>query len=211
MPDTMVATSLPSFERLLESIEGVAYFVDGAGVIQAAGGTQWRRFAIDNGCPSLADPTSAVGLSICEFTRGQDVRETYRRHMQQVVGNGKGVSFIYSCDAPEVRRELRMAITPVGDPESGVAGALYQSLALSERDRPPVSLFDPAAYLETLKEEADRPIVRMCSFCHDVEVGEGRWVQAEDYYREGGAAEVRVSHGMCPGCFEEHNGELIGA
>jgi hypothetical protein len=54
----------------------------------------------------------------------------------------------------------------------------------------------------------------MCSYCQRVAWPPGRarrrreWIEAEEYYRRGGASEIRISHGICPPCYKDVVGPL---
>ena len=60
------------------------------------------------------------------------------------------------------------------------------------------------ALLKALGQEADLPIVTMCSFCRLLRrpgsADDEDWIIAETYYRLGGSSRVRISHGLCADC-----------
>jgi len=196
---------------LLEAMEGVCYLVGPDRHIRACGGDHWRRFAGDNGGPS---PDSIVGRDLFDFVLGDRVRACYADLMARMIaGRLGGASFGFRCDSPGLRREMRMSITPLR--EAGeVSAFLFQSVTLNERSRAPVSLFDFARG-PTRGADADLPLLAMCSYCQKVrhpagsEEGDGQWVEAEDYYRMGGASDVRISHGICEPCFHRAKAEAL--
>ena len=69
-----------------------------------------------------------------------------------------------------------------------------------------MSLFEPERIVEMVKADTSLPVVNLCGFCQRVawSAAEPRpqWVAPETYYRQGGAADVRVSHGVCPECLD---------
>lgn len=137
--------------------------------------------------------------------QGDEVRDTYRGLVAELLkGNRDGFAFDVRCDAPEIKREMRMALTPVRV-GGQITGVLFQSVLLRSTMRPPLDIFrfrDPAA---RVGYEPDRPILIMCSYCQNVKApadfGPARpWLSPEAYYRRGGSSDVLISHGMCPAC-----------
>lgn len=49
-------------------------------------------------------------------------------------------------------------------------------------------------------------ILPICMFCHRIRDDEESWRRIEDYLSE--HADVQLSHGLCPQCFEKHYPEL---
>jgi PleD family two-component response regulator len=49
-------------------------------------------------------------------------------------------------------------------------------------------------------------ILPICMFCHSIRDDEESWRRIEDYLSE--HADVQLSHGLCPKCFEKHYPEL---
>jgi hypothetical protein len=50
-------------------------------------------------------------------------------------------------------------------------------------------------------------ILPTCSFCKDIRDEDGNWHQIEAYVTS--RSEARFSHGVCPGCAEEHYGDIL--
>ncbi len=117
------------------------------------------------------------------------------------------VSYTYRCDTPAVERRMRMSLTALYLKDEQV-GVLYQSILLSESVRAPISLFEPVAMEAYFDHERTRPMITLCSYCHAVAwpIGASRkdrdWIDPTDYYRRGGPDQARVSHGICPSCYE---------
>jgi hypothetical protein len=106
--------------------------------------------------------------------------------------------YTYRCDSPEAVRLMQMTLTSVRLP-AGAPGVLYHSAEVEVRPRPAVGLLTRPS-IEGRLEAGD--IVSLCSYCRRVRwpSGSGRWVEAGDYYREGGTEGVFISHGICPDC-----------
>ncbi|MBM3545956.1 MAG: hypothetical protein FJX54_03300 [Alphaproteobacteria bacterium] len=199
----------PSFQSLLEAMDGVAHVVNRDQVIIACGERNWRHFARENGGKSIADPAQIIGRPIMTFVEGEEVAGAYSGYLGRMFsGDLPRVSFRFRCDAPDMRRDLWMSISPIGR-DGHVSGALFQSVTLNEQSRPPIGLFDFEYARANLAKASLLPIVSICSYCQSVSM-RGRsdedreWTTPEAYYRAGGPSQARLSHGICPACFEQH-------
>jgi hypothetical protein len=202
-PPTIPA--LVTAARLLDAMEGVAYLTDRDAIILAIGQHGWTQFADDNAAPWLT-ADAVIGTSLLAAMTGDAVRDAYRRLHDAVSSGRRAVTvFEYRCDAPIAERHMRMSITAVGG-EAGVAAVLYQSQMLAEATRPPLRLFARELRLSNQKAAAAIPCVRLCSFCQRVgwpleaDGTRPRWIDATDYYRRGGPADVTVVDTVCPSC-----------
>ncbi len=189
-------------QNILDALPGVAYVVDAGGIIAGVGRRGWRLFAAEAGALDLADPQSVVGSSLFDFMAGDDVRHAYERIFERLRRGEPHITMPCRCDSPGVVRDMRLSLTPIRHQRT-VTAYLFQSITLSERTRPPISLFEFAShhYPETV------PMLAMCSMCERVnpEPGDGEegWMQAEHYYACGGTSQVRISHTICPACFRQ--------
>lgn len=192
-----------SAQSLLDGLSGVCYVCDRGAVVRAVGRSNWASMATRNGNSELARVEAIVGRSLFDFIEGHDVRAWYRSRLESLASGDTDQSvFVYRCDAPEMRRDIRMSITRLGAHE----GFLFQNLTISESVRPPVDLFDFAAVMGLIRHGQELPLVAMCSFCQRVANSGGddetrNWVEAEEYYRLGGQSRVRISHGVCSDCY----------
>ncbi|MCC7275011.1 MAG: hypothetical protein IT561_20255 [Alphaproteobacteria bacterium] len=192
-------------QAVLDALDGVAYLVAPDGTLLAVGGRTWTPFAEANGAPAL-EPRQVVGRSLFEMIEGTEVRDVYRRLHEAVRTRRRpNVTFDYRCDAPALRREMRLSISPV-EAGGALVALLYQSQVKLARVRPEMSLFLPELRLGARKPYSDERLVSLCDFCHRVAWPIGpprhgrRWIEPEDYYRRGGPADMIVSHGICPDC-----------
>lgn len=194
--------------ELVNALDGIVYVVDLNGVIRLVGERSWTAFALANGGDDIADPREIIGANLLSFVSGEQVRECYEQHFADLrdYENAPRSSFPFRCDAPDARREMRMAISPVVF-DGRHRGFLFQSILWHEAPRPPMGLFD-FTNLTELKEAlgVDSSIIVMCSFCQKVRwpsdnaEHEKEWIDAEEYYSRGGNEQVGISHGMCPPC-----------
>lgn len=185
---------------MLDALDGTAYVTDIEGRLICVGPQNWDDFANQNAGAALAGSPS-IGHRIVDGISGDAVRALYQRVHQTAVSGERRIAFTFRCDAPDVERRMRMAIGPLRA-GGAVVGVIYQSTILSERARPPMRFLEAAAALEQFKEDRG-PIIASCSFCARIEWptgSDGPWVEPEVYYQRGGVSEVRISHGVCPGC-----------
>ena len=188
-----------------DAMDGVVYATSPEGVIISVGTRNWRDFAQANDGEKLAEPSNLIGQNLFGFIEGDKVVDIYRGYYDALLtGRAEQIRFPYRCDSPSVKREMRMAITPVY--AGGRIGAiLFQSQPINILTRPPLNILDHGAMRDALSELNGLPIVTLCSFCHDVKASQaagGGWVSPEAYYGAGGDSRVRVSHGLCPKCHE---------
>ena len=189
---------LPS---LLDGMEGIAYVTSSEGVIQAYGRANWDKFALRNDAPELTQPDTLCGRSLFEFITGSQARAAHEVAAEAVrSGRRDLVTYTYRCDAPTLRREMRMTLTPLTE-EGRLVGLLYQSVILRETPHGPFPLRERR--VEPLAASA--LVVRICTYCRSVryppEADEDSWITPERYYEVGGSEEVRISHGICPDCW----------
>jgi hypothetical protein len=193
-----------SVGALLQAISGIAYVADRDGIIL---GFSRGPFLPDLRIPGapVSDGSQAIGASLFSIVQGEPVLRSYRMlHQAAWSGRSDAFGFAYRCDAPDVERHMFMSISRIIEGTSSVA-VLYQSIVVSETQRPPLPLFafemfaGPAA-------EADR-MVTLCSYCQMVAWPAGsacsqrEWVDAVEFYRRGGRSGAVVSHGVCEACF----------
>lgn len=196
-------------QHLVDGMDGIVYVLDRQALVVTIGAANWNAFADANGGEHLHDGDGVVGRSIYSFISGDSVRDSYERCFNGVFSGRLHHAHLETrCDSPGTMRLLRLSVTPIlGD--DAVDYVLVQSIAMVERVRPYMSLFD----FESLRAKhalgRDLPLLTMCSYCQQVrfpagsDETEGEWVTAEDYYRRGGVADVSISHGMCDPCFDK--------
>lgn len=188
--------------EVLDALDGTAYVTDLEGRLLCVGPQNWNSFANENDGRALAG-SPPVGDRVTDGISGEAVRSLYQRVHQAAVSGQRRIAFTFRCDAPDVERRMKMAISPLRSGKA-VVGVLYQSTILSERARPPLRFLEAAAAAEQFKEDG-APIIASCSFCAKIDWpdgSDGRWVEPEVYYQRGGMSEVRISHGVCPSCAE---------
>ena len=173
-------TSLPH-DRL-------AYRIDRSDVITAVNDA-WEPFAQANDASHLAN---VLGQSVWDHVSDDTTRQVYR-DLIAGVRRGRTVTFTYRCDAPGLRRFMRMTMLPEPD---GAVG--FDSIVERAEPRAPVPLLAPPD---------DRPgsdVLRMCSWCKRVHLDEA-WREVEvAVERLGlfhGGPMPGLTHGMCEACY----------
>ena len=183
----------------LDALDGIAYVADPEGIILATCSGAWVEFSVAN--QAHLPTESVVGRSLFEIIRGEEVRAAHRALHQKVLRDGRQLSFEYRCDAPDRERRMKMSLGPLRNRAGAMAGVLYQSTLLSETTRIPLPFLSSEELLAAWEDERTRPVVGVCAWCADVRL-QGRWIPPDEYYRRGGRAGVRRSHGIGPGCRE---------
>ncbi|MGE0747485.1 MAG: hypothetical protein AB7K86_19650 [Rhodospirillales bacterium] len=199
-------------QDVLDSLDGVAYVVGPDGTILGVGRPNWAA-AIEAG--RAADRLRDVmGTNLFDWISGRKVQGSYQMMMASILdGSQPSVVVPYRCDTPAGRRQMRLSLTPYRA-AGRISAVLYQSVLLAETMRPPVNLFDPDILVANLSDTRGRPLVTMCSYCQRIAWPPGQarrprsWIEAEDYYRRGGASDIRISHGICPPCYKGVVGPL---
>jgi len=168
----------------------VRYHIDRQNRIVSLSDT-WRTWAESNGAPHLAD--GVLGRSLWDFVGDYQTREVYRTLLARV-RDGQQVRFPYRCDAPDLRRFMRMTMTSDGE-----GGVWFDSETLRTEPR-------PRCWRAPLPPEAPEMLLRACGWCKRVAV-DGAWEEIEvavarlDLF--GGPATPALTHGMCPPCYEQ--------
>jgi len=212
---------------LIESFPDIVYITDLDGTVIAYNKKNWNAFAITNSAPELADPSFIFGKSIYSFIADKETRDSYKKYSELLIKKLRdSIIFPYRCDAPEVKREMRMAITFILHNDKPAA-FIYHSITLNEEHRPPINI------LKAWKPETGEshiPMLTICSYCKNVLIdlesqirlsisadmleeaisttsqvdnSKGLWVTPEKYYQMGGGERVILNHGICPTCYRD--------
>ena len=199
-----VQDRLLSVQTMLDALPGVSYVVDPDGTIMMYNAAQWTSFARSNNSEHLTSPQAVLGHSLFSFIRTESIQDHYRLFHRNIIDKRTTrVEFHYRCDAPHIRRDMLMCISPIVD-RGELFGILYQSITLAETMRPAMGIF---RYGD--RTEFDSwPIITVCSYClrlrNTENAGTGiEWLSPESYYHLGGSEHVRLSHGICPDCHDD--------
>ncbi len=189
--------------RTLAGLGEVAYVIDPEGVLIAYGRPQWDRFALTNDAPELARPGAVIGRSIFDSIVDAENRVAYEGYYDLLLsGVRKRIAFLYRCDGPNFGREMLMLLQPIRLSANRKA-ILHRSRTRAEMQSQALPFMKDAARQMAASE---LPLLKVCSYCQYVYRGESSgpdlWVMPSQYRREGGVNDVRLTHGICPACYE---------
>lgn len=152
----------------------------------------WSTFAEENSATDLG-PARIVGRSLWDFITDAETRQLYEHLFARVREVQASVSVPFRCDAPAIRRFMRLTIAPAG---SGSLELVVHVVA--EEERQEVELLDVSI-------PRDSDLITMCSWCLRVLVAPDQWDEVEVAIERLRLFERRVlpgiSHGVCPECF----------
>lgn len=168
----------------------VTYRIDRRDVLTAVNDA-WAPFARSNEAPQLTD---VLGQSLWDHVSDDTTRQVYRDLLVRV-RNGHEVAFAYRCDAPALRRFMRMTMRQA--PDSGVE---FESVVERTEPRPPSPLIDGPG----TGPRSSGVLVRVCSWCRRVHVRE-TWQEVEVAVERlglfAGGPAPSLTHGMCEDCY----------
>jgi len=183
-------------------VTDISYLLSPSGtILEVLTPEAWTAFALANGGDGIADPRAAEGHPIARFISGEETRLSVETALR-VAAAGTPLRYLFRCDAPTVRRSMRMRLERT---ESGDVRAITHLLA--EEPRAARLLFaDPLA------APAGWPLRRICSYCKRIEDPgrPGEWLDGEEYESRGHTLEARLSHGVCPDCGAHLEGSFEG-
>jgi hypothetical protein len=167
----------------------VRYEIDADGVIRDVN-PAWDAFARANGAPELAGG-GAVGRNVWDFVAGDDVQRLYRLLFARIPGRGVTCALPFRCDGPEVRRFMRLKLSP-----RGPGGVICATRLLREERRPAVGV---------LAADAPRSarLLAICSWCKRVRAESGCWLELEDALASldlARSAPPSLGHTICTAC-----------
>ena len=161
------------------------YRLDKNNRILSVGGP-WDEFAQANG--GIAACASRIqGRLIWEFVSGDITRMWIEVLLQLVIVRQETMERTYRCDSPDLKRFMRMRITPDG---SGILRVEHALLSVEKRINP--------VYVRPLALASGRRARFRCGICGRIE-NEGAWVEPDA--KHGGASGiVTVLYTVCQGC-----------
>ena len=192
----------------LDAIEGVTMLLDHELRINQIGEPNWTRFRNDNPPQDprgLKRPAASVlGRPVTEFIAGDTVRATFADLFKSVLNGARSiVQLDFRCDAPALRRDMRMSVRPVKS-DGQVRHLLYQSITLRAQQRPALPLFE-----KPVADQDNDDILALCAICARVAwpigapTGEREWIEPAEYYKRDGGDVALISHGFCEDCFAQ--------
>lgn len=186
-------------EGLTEALEGIWYTVDRELTIRSVSRKNWEISAKINNLSNEFSADNIIGKPLMEFIHGEETRSTYERFCEAILtGRRDSISLVHNCDAPGVRRHVRLSIRPFFR-NATIVGAVFHNIELSAAPRPPIELL-----LNGTAEGMEQTCLAICTFCRNVRLESdprfADWMRAEEYYRRGGSSRVLLSHAICDDC-----------
>jgi len=172
----------------------IIYTLDAHNLITCVSG-QWEAFAEANSGSGLA-PSAVEGHLLWEFVANPEVRYIWSEVLTHVRQRQRSVVVPLRCDSPGVRRELQAHLSPL--PRGGVR---CESTTCSEQPHQ-----TPIRLLDINTERDPGACINMCSWCKAIASPRG-WIELEEAVVQlnllDGNPLPRISHVVCPHCFEE--------
>ncbi len=170
--------------------ERFEYVIDANDVITEVN-EAWKRFADENDGAGLGD--AVVGSWLWQHFAGVEVKHLYRVLLERVRERKKPVTVPFRCDAPELRRNMMLEVTPLeGD------GIRFTSWIEEAEARPRIRL------LQAGRPESPDRFLRMCAWCKRVGSGSEDWQDLEEALSEQAVLTLdplpKITHGVCPDC-----------
>ena len=156
----------------------------------------WARFALENAAPSLL-ANFVLGRSIWDFIYDADTRTLYQVLLAKV-RSGKSPSTVeLRCDAPHLRRHIRLVISPLSRGRVQFVGTV---LSVEERDS--IELLDSAV-------TRSRGQITICSWCKEVLLPNGCFVDVETAVEQLGLFQrsemPTLRQATCPACLAKYS------
>jgi hypothetical protein len=149
---------------------------------------EWKRFAIANDAPELAD--GVLNRPIWAFIVDPTTANVYHQLLLRVRA-GRTITFPFRCDAPSIRRWMKMRMSAL--PNDGI---LFESTVVDTQPSDGGNVWDRRAPRGT-------DLVTTCSWCKRLKV-EDRWEEVDEAV---GSLAIflrdplpMTTHGMCPPC-----------
>ena len=156
----------------------VIYSIDSDNLIVEVN-TGWDHFLLQN---NDADSTAVVGRSILDFISGKVTKQFWIKQFNLVRERGTA-SIEYRCDAPDLKRWMRMNLRLLDDNRVQITNEL---LAYEKRTRP--IHFLPAS-------QRGRQTAIRCSLCNKLKSTES-WFEPDELHDQTGT--FHVTYGICP-------------
>jgi len=167
--------------------ERVDFWLDAQDQIVAVG-SDWDRFAKENGAPELSG-SAVIGKPLLEFVSGKVTRTFVQALLQLARDRKQPIELDYRCDSPLKRRYSRMRV--VCDAAGGLVFS-HETLRTEARARP--------VRVAAASQRGRHTSIR-CSMCNQVKPANA-WLEPEHYLQTGApeTPQLWVIYGICDAC-----------
>ncbi|MDD4101767.1 MAG: hypothetical protein PHU80_03950 [Kiritimatiellae bacterium] len=163
-------------------------------------GDNWQAFVEANKGAANTAAKAVLGKSLYDYICGLEVRHLYATVLKVVRERNQVLHLLFRCDAPELRRYLRLELAPL---TNGHVELRSQILKTESRES-----------VELLRPDLPRSdeIITMCSMCKKVETDPDDWQEIESAINRLHLFEMeappQISHGLCPVCYQAMLAEI---
>lgn len=162
--------------------EMIIYEVDEENIITRID-ADWKVFAESNGAPELNE-ANVIGKSLLHFISGNVTKKFWSDLLQHVRTANSPHTFNYRCDAPNIKRYMKLDILPLTAGHLRLISTLLHSKPRSLQ-----------IYFRRVQQRSSRSLVR-CSMCNKVAYNK-QWIEGEELNR-GIKTTLEVTYGICP-------------
>ncbi|HUG09835.1 MAG TPA: hypothetical protein VMM36_02420 [Opitutaceae bacterium] len=175
----------------MPSTSPVIYGIDGDDMIVGVS-RAWDRFAVANATRELVFG-SMIRRRLWDHISDATTVSIYHEVLERV-RNGTTITLPLRCDAPTLRRWLKLTASPM--PSGGVR---FVSRTIRQEVRPYLAILDPSL-------PRSKALLTTCGWCRKFHIHGNAWVEAERAVREMNLFEQttlpQLTHGICPVCVE---------
>lgn len=168
-----------------ETVERLEYLLDQDNIITAIEG-EWDEFAINNGgIAVLAE--DVIGQPLCNYISGKVTKQHWLNFFEHVRTSKRSASLDFRCDAPLLKRFMRITAIPDVNGQLRILSELLRS--------------EPTVRQVLLSASAQRSkytLVR-CSQCNRL-LHQGLWQEAGEVSQAKACWHWQVTYGICPDC-----------
>ena len=170
--------------------EGVIYTIDEQNHLTYVN-SGWDKFALENDAAHL-EHEKVLNRPLWDFIENAETRHIHQVLAERVRKNQAALKFPFRCDSPSVPRYMNMQIIPQAE------GAITYSCTVERIERRAPLL------LEEMKTWKSRKLLRMCSWCKKVDIGDNKWMEIEPAIKHLQLLEQKIlpeiSHTICDDC-----------
>ncbi|MGM0596984.1 MAG: hypothetical protein ACQES9_08105 [Myxococcota bacterium] len=154
----------------------------------------WNKFALENKGGEEVLAENLKGKSLWSQIKDDETRQIYLDLVNKVRKTGNSLSVNAYCDSPELKRKLKIIISPLAD-----NGIRFESRFIKLTPRKRLAILD-------VDVPRNEEFIKICSFCKNIEVQSEQWKTTEeaidhlDLFKQ----EIlpQLTHTICPTCYK---------
>lgn len=157
-------------------------------------GRNWDWFAKNNHATDKCFAPRLIGTILWDHIHDAETQHLYDLLTTKVRRSRNPITLPLRCDSPALKRYLEITITPEAD-----GFVAFESKTVRTEPRPPMAFLDAG-------HPRSRELIRICSFCKQVDMGDDRWIETEMAitHRKLFSRPLlpQLTHATCPTCYE---------